>query len=84
MSGTEAAGVRLIRKGRVMSAAEIVEKALRDNPGIATILEAAERARRAESQQVPVDIGATSEVVANPTSSQCLVPLVTFDPIRRV
>lgn len=57
-----------------MSAAEIVEKALKENPDIWLVLEATERARELEALQPPREIIISTHVGTIPLNSQCLVP----------
>jgi hypothetical protein len=57
-----------------MSVAEIVERALKENPDMRTVLEAAKRTREAEALHPPRDIGSWNEIVTIPINSQCLVP----------
>jgi predicted DNA-binding protein len=61
-----------------MSVSEIVEKALKENPDIRLALEAVNRARDAESKEVPREVGMATEVVAIPLNPQCPVSLVTL------
>lgn len=66
--------VRLIaRKEEVVSAAEMIEKALKENPDVRLVLDIAARARETESRELPREIGAATEVVAIPTNPQCAV-----------
>ena len=59
--------------GKDMSVAEIVKKALRDNPDLKLAIEAAERARELESIR-PVSDVVPVNVSTIPINSQGLVP----------
>ncbi len=61
-----------------MTAAQMIKKALDENPDIRLVLEAAERAREAESKEPPRNIGIATETVAIPTKSQGPVSPATF------
>ncbi len=61
-----------------MTAAEMIEKALKENPDFRLILEAANRAREAESKEPPRNIGVATETAAVPISSQGPVLPETF------
>jgi hypothetical protein len=56
-----------------MNAAEMVQKAVDENPDIEAVLQIALRARETEARDLPREISVTSEVVAIPTNSQCAV-----------
>jgi len=78
MNATKREDAHPISWERDMSVAEIVEKALKENPDIRLALEAANRARDAESKEAPREIGMATEVVAIPLNPQCPVSLVTL------
>lgn len=64
--------LRLIAGGEeVMRAAEMIEKALKENPDVWLVLDIAARARETEARELPREIGAATEVVAIPTNPQC-------------
>jgi len=66
--------LRLIARGeKVMGAAEMIEKALKENPDVCLVLDIAARARETEARELPREINAATEVVAIPTNPQCAV-----------
>jgi len=56
-----------------MSAAEMIEKALKENPDVRLVLDIAARARELEAKELPREIGVATEVTAIPTNPQCAV-----------
>lgn len=62
----------------IMNAEQIVQKALRENPEIQMVLEIAARARQAEEQEPPRNIGVATDVAVVPTNLPCPVPPATF------
>jgi hypothetical protein len=57
-----------------MTAAEMVDAVLRENPDVQLVLEIAARAREKEERETTQDIHSLTEVaVAIPTSCQCAV-----------
>lgn len=54
-----------------MNAAEMIEKALKENPDVRLVLDIAVRARETEAKELPREIGVSTEVVAIPTHLQC-------------
>ena len=56
-----------------MSGAEMIEKALKENPDVWLVLDIAARAREKEARELPREINAATEVVAIPNNPQCPV-----------
>lgn len=56
-----------------MNAAEMIEKAVKENPDVRLVLDIAARARDTEARELPREIGAATEVVAIPVNPQCAV-----------
>lgn len=59
-----------------MDVTRLIQKSLKENPEIQLVLELASRAHEMEAKELPRHIGMATEIVAIPTNSQCLVPLV--------
>jgi len=57
-----------------MTAAEVINTALRDNPEVLLVLEVANRARALEQNNPAIDLTPKSEVVTIPTDVQCTLP----------
>jgi hypothetical protein len=63
--------LRLITRGeKVMDAAEMIEKGLKENPEVRLVLDIAARARETEARELPREIVASTEVVAIPFNPQ--------------
>lgn len=61
------------RRVEIMNAAEVIERAVKENPDVQLVLDLATRARETEARELPREIGVATEVVAIPTNSQCAV-----------
>jgi hypothetical protein len=59
-----------LTEGKDMNAAEMVDKALKDNPEVRLVLEIAARARETESREFPREISGSTEVAAIPCNPQ--------------
>jgi hypothetical protein len=59
--------------GSIVSVAGTIQKALDENPEIRIVLDIAARARDTEAKEPPREIGASTEVAAQPTHTQCAV-----------
>lgn len=74
MSETKCSFRASVFRGDSMTAAEMVDAVLRENPDVQLVLEIAARAREKEERETTQDIHSLTEVaVAIPTSCQCAV-----------
>ena len=56
-----------------MDVANVIERAIMENPEVRLVLDLAMRAREIEGRELPREIGMATEVTAIPVNSQCAV-----------